>query len=158
MQLRRIALLVGALVVTTVASFMDMPDSQPEISDALVMKPSTASKLKNGEHLPPPNNAPRPALNPVVDDLFASRSWLPHPVPQAPLPPRSAPVLPFSYLGKRLEGSDVMVFLGQGGRTHLIRAGDTVAEYKVEQISSTEVTFTYLPLNEKQLLKFGSAN
>ena len=51
-----------------------------------------------------------------------------------------------------------MVFVDQGARTHLLRKGDVLADYKVEQITPAEMTLVYLPLNEKQRLTFGSAN
>jgi hypothetical protein len=57
-----------------------------------------------------------------------------------------------------LEGGEVLAFLGQGTRTYLLRRGDVLAEYKIEDITPAEMTFVYLPLNEKQHLTFGSAN
>jgi hypothetical protein len=90
---------------------------------------------------------------------FAARSWTPPPPVQVvrPVVPK-APPLPFVYLGKMLDGKAVTAFVSIGGQTHLLHGGDTVRDYRVESISSKEITFVYLPLNEKQRLPFGSEN
>jgi hypothetical protein len=91
---------------------------------------------------------------------FATRSWVPPPPPapvvRAVVP--KAPPLPFVYLGKMLDGKAVTAFVSMGGQTHLLHGGDTVRDYRVEAISAKEITFVYLPLNEKQRLSFGSEN
>jgi hypothetical protein len=91
---------------------------------------------------------------------FAARSWTPPPPPapvvRAVVP--KAPPLPFLYLGKMLDGKAVTAFVSMGGQTHLLHGGDTVRDYRVEAISAKEITFVYLPLNEKQRLSFGSEN
>lgn len=144
-----------ALVATIIASVVDFPASDtPE-----------PAQQKAG------NNAIRQDIPTVVepmtvreqyaaqaDDLFAPHSWQPPPPPPPKPPAPKAPPLPFRYLGKVLEGSEILAFLGQGTRTHLLRRGDVLAEYKVDEITPTEITFVYLPLNEKQHLTFGSAN
>lgn len=93
-------------------------------------------------------------------NAFAAHSWLP-PVVQAkapPAPPPRAPPLPFVYLGKMQDGAAVTAFVSQGGRNHVLHAGDKLPSYQVESITATDITFVYLPLNEKQRLKFGSEN
>jgi hypothetical protein len=91
---------------------------------------------------------------------FAARSWAPPPPPasvvRAVVP--KAPPLPFEYLGKMLDGKAVTAFVSMGGQTHLLHSGDTVRDYRVDAISAKEITFVYLPLNEKQRLSFGSEN
>jgi hypothetical protein len=73
-----------------------------------------------------------------------------------PPPPPGAPPLPFAYLGRMQDGAAMTVFVSQGARNHVLRSGDTLAPYKVESISPTDITFVYLPLGEKQRLTFGS--
>ena len=90
---------------------------------------------------------------------FAVRSWTPPPpvqVVRAVVP--KAPPLPFVYMGKMLDGKAVTAFVSMGGQTHLLHGGDTLRDYRVEAISAKEITFVYLPLNEKQRLSFGSEN
>ena len=93
---------------------------------------------------------------------FATRSWEPPPPPPPvqvvrPVTPK-APPLPFVYMGKMLDGKAVTAFVSLGGQTHLLHGGDTLRDYRVEAISVKEITFVYLPLNEKQRLSFGSEN
>lgn len=91
-------------------------------------------------------------------NLFPVRGWLPPPpVAQAVAAPK-APPLPFKYLGKVLEDGGVVAFVSEGTRTHLLRKGDALPPYRVENVTPQEATLVYLPLNETQRLNFGSAN
>ena len=155
-------LLAVALVVTIVASLGDL--STPD-----AVSPQTATTASAGAAVAPLRQAPAVlAAAPLrrrfesgaqVADLFASRDWQPPPAspPRKVEAPR-APPLPFQYLGKLLEEGAVVAFVSQGALNHLLRSGDLVADYRVEQITPAEMTFVYLPLNEKQRLTFGSAN
>lgn len=146
-----------ALVATIIASVVDFPASdapeptQQKTGNSAIRRdlPTVAETI-----------AVREQYATQADDLFAPHSWQPPPPPPPPPKPPApkAPPLPFRYLGKVLEGSEILAFLGQGTRTHLLRRGDVLAEYKVDEITPTEITFVYLPLNEKQHLTFGSAN
>ncbi len=62
------------------------------------------------------------------------------------------PPLPFAYLGKLIEDGKLAVFLSRGGESLSVAQGDTIGEYRVDSVSETEVTFTYLPLKTKQKL------
>lgn len=144
-----------ALAATLAAVLLDwpMPEAAPPARAALPAAPVAAA-----EAVPPAASPLRERYEARAADAFAPRSWLPPP-PPAPKPAApKAPPLPFKYLGKVMQEGEVMAFLGQGARTHLARAGDTLADYKVEEITTAEMTFVYLPLNEKQRLTFGSAN
>jgi hypothetical protein len=90
-------------------------------------------------------------------DPFAARSWV---SPSVVLPPETpkAPPLPFVYLGKMFDGKAVTAFVSMGANTHLLHSGDTVRDYRVEAINAREITFVYLPLNQKQRLSLGSEN
>lgn len=75
-----------------------------------------------------------------------------------PPPPPSAPPLPFSYMGKLVAGDDLAVFLIQGDRNLIVREGETIdARYRVERIAANDITFVYLPLNQRQTLNIGEA-
>jgi hypothetical protein len=64
-----------------------------------------------------------------------------------------APPLPFTYLGKQEERGLWRVFLGHQGSTLVVEAGDLLADnYQVVEIAPSQMTLTYLPLNEKQTL------
>jgi len=101
-------------------------------------------------------------------DLFAAQSWLVAPVifaEQAALnnapvvaPVPTAPPLPFQFIGKLDDSRQLQVFLQNGERLYVVRAGDVIDDvYKVDRISATEMSFVYLPLKFAQTLSVGSA-
>ena len=57
-----------------------------------------------------------------------------------------------------MENGNVMAFIAQDTNTYLARQGDTVLDYRIEEITPAQMTLVFLPLNEKQTLSFGSAN
>lgn len=78
----------------------------------------------------------------------------PPPTPPAP----SAPALPFSYLGRKLEAGEWEVFLVKGEQTLLVRQGSLIdGMYRVDTITPPELSMTYLPLGERQVLPIGEA-
>ena len=92
----------------------------------------------------------------AIPDLFA-----PAPVaatageqePPAPPAAPTAPPLPFTYLGRIIDGDRLVVFLARGDEHYTVAAGQTIEErYKVEQVTETAVTFTYLPMRTRQIL------
>jgi hypothetical protein len=99
-----------------------------------------------------------------VADLFDARPWdalaaeegrrnAPPPLP--PLPPQ-APPLPFGFMGKLIEGEEVTVFLTNGARNWVVRAGDTIdGVYRVDDIGDERMTLTYLALQLPQELTIG---
>jgi hypothetical protein len=71
----------------------------------------------------------------------------------------SAPPLPFTYLGKVIEDGKLEVFLGRGEDSYSVKAGTRIGkEYRVDKVSETKVTFTYLPLKHKQVLDIPAVN
>lgn len=94
-------------------------------------------------------------------DLFAISSWQPPPPPPAavaPAPPPRAPALPYRYLGRMEEDGRVIAFLAEGAQLQprVVRQGDLLPNYRVDEITSLGMRLTYLPLNETQRLLFGS--
>lgn len=101
-------------------------------------------------------------------DLFAPQSWYVAPVvtaeqaalnsaPAAPTVP-TAPPLPFQFIGKLADSQQLQVFLQNGERLYVVRAGDVIDDvYKVDRISATEMSLVYLPLKFAQTLSVGSA-
>lgn len=94
-------------------------------------------------------------------DLFVRHSWVPPaPPPQpapapavvAPPPPPQAPSLPFKYLGRMVKPDTTLVYLLKGEELFVVEAGTTLADYRVESISDTEIAFVYVPLATKQIL------
>jgi hypothetical protein len=102
-------------------------------------------------------------------DLFAAQSWYVAPVVTAeqqaaldsaavaPMVP-TAPPLPFQFIGKLEDSQQLQVFLQNGERLYVVRAGDVIDDtYKIDRISATEMSLVYLPLKFAQTLSVGSA-
>lgn len=111
-------------------------------------------KLAAGVRMP---REPLPKL--AASNLFAARSWQPPPAPvpvAAPAPPPRAPEFPYRYLGRLEDGGQTVVFLIQGNRELVVRQGDLLPNYRIEEINRRGMRMTYLPLNETQRMLFGS--
>ena len=159
----RTASLGLALIATVAASVFEWPGSAPTPDTPEAATPTRRSGPAPAGPGPValPLPAARAALGPPVSNLFAvHRTRVAAAAPTAPVavPAPKAPPLPFLYLGKLLEQDRVVAFVSLGTRTHLLRRGDVVADYRVVDITASEATFVYLPLNEQQRLNFGSAN
>ncbi len=101
----------------------------------------------------------RAAVAPAGDP-FRARSWDPPPAARRVLaPPRpEAPPLPFTYLGKLIDGETATVFLARQDRNYVVRPGDTLdGTYRVEKIEDDRLALTYLPLGTAQTLAFAAA-
>ena len=98
------------------------------------------------EFVPPPQVvAPPPPPPPVAAE-------------PAPPPPPTAPPLPFTAVGaiqgKKIANGQLQAFIQHGDNLSVIQKGDTVAgSYRVDEITSDRVVFTYLPLGQKQSLQ-----
>jgi len=121
-------------------------------------------------------NSPGPRMNKmVVRDPFGplAPEFAPPPevvAPSAPTakirtrtsvaaepPPPTAPPLPFTAVGaiqgKRIGNGQQQAFIQHGDALTIIQKGDTVAgNYRVDDITTDSVMFTYLPLGQKQSL------
>lgn len=84
---------------------------------------------------------------------FAVTSWTPPPPASSVEEKPTAPPLPFTYLGKELEGEQWRVFLAKGDEILIVKANDVIRDtYRVENITPPIATIRYLPLNEAQQL------
>lgn len=94
--------------------------------------------------------------------LFGSQSWVPPPPPppkpSAP-PPLTAPPLPYSFIGKKLEDAVWEVYLTKDEHTFIVREKTVLEQtYRVDSIKPPTLTLTYLPLNQMQTLTIGGAD
>lgn len=102
----------------------------------------------------------------TVADPFDARSWdaltaeearRNAPAPPPP-PPRQAPQLPFAFMGKLIDEDRVTVFLTNGERNWVVRAGDTIdGSYRVESVGDQRMTLTHLALQLSQELAIGES-
>lgn len=143
---------------------------QADDGDAAVATVATPGKSKIRGALPA---APASGKTAVIKDLspagdlFAARSWKAAPVlasvneqpvnltPVVQVP--TAPPMPFQFIGKLNDRSDLQVFLQNGEKIYVVRKGDVIDEtWRIEGISDVELSFVYLPLHLAQTLSVGS--
>jgi hypothetical protein len=141
-----------------------------EEGDDTVAVVGSPAKARVSGALPDAPAAGKPAqikdLSPA-GDLFAARSWKAAPtlavvteqpvnvtpVVQAP----SAPPMPFQFVGRLDDRTDLQVFLQNGEKIYVVRKGDVIDEtWRIEGISDVELSFVYLPLHLSQTLSVGS--
>lgn len=91
--------------------------------------------------------------------LFGSQNWMPPALPPpkpAPPPPPMAPPLPFTYIGKKFEGSKWEVYFTHGDQIHIVHENAIVEDiYRIDSIKPPTMTITYLPLQQVQTLTIG---
>ena len=106
---------------------------------------------------------PAPQHERAVPDIFAA----PQPVAVAVAAPAhqakpaapSAPALPFRYVGRSTEEGRVAVFLEKGRENYSVAQGEQAGRYyRIERITDASITFTYLPLGERQTLPVPALN
>lgn len=79
------------------------------------------------------------------------------PPPPPPSPPPMAPALPFSIVGgisgQRIAEGQPVAFLRQHDEVFVVRQGDEIGRrYRVDAITAEKIEFTYLPLQQRQVL------
>jgi hypothetical protein len=102
----------------------------------------------------------------TAGDPFARNSFAPPQAVQqaaqaAPPQPPQAPDLPFKYLGKVIEDGKLSVFLARGDDSFSLQAGKKQKldeQYRVDKVTESSVTFTYLPMNARQTLDIPAVN
>lgn len=174
MTARRILLVAALAIAAWLALFGDKTPSD-SIAEPVVHAAAHATQDKS------PAQADKSPHEPVIlalqprdtliggasadkpaNGLFDSQSWTPPPPPPpkpAPPPPPTAPPLPFTYLGKKIEDGVWEVYLSQGEQTLIVRAQSTIdGLYRVESIQPPTLSLTYLPLKQTQTLTIGEAN
>jgi len=90
-----------------------------------------------------------------TSDPFASRSFAPPAARERAAAPAKAeaPLLPFRYIGKLVEDGRTQVLLLRGAEQYAAAAGDKLGpDYRLDKVTGSALTFTYLPLKTKQTL------
>ncbi|WP_212624961.1 hypothetical protein [Pseudomonas sp. PP3] len=143
--------------------FKQVDDSDVEVAAVATPAEGKARQVANASAAPAPIRDLSPA-----GDLFAARSWKAAPklasvteqpvtvapVVQAP----TAPPMPFQFIGRMDDRTDLQVFLQNGEKIYVVRKGDVIDEtWKIEGISDLELSLVYLPLHLSQTLSVGSA-
>lgn len=92
-------------------------------------------------------------------NIFATKSWEPPPPPPPPPSPPQAPPLPFSFMGMMTSDSGkVTYYLARGNQAYAVVKGEKIDNtYRVNGLNGQQLSFTYLPMNEKQMLSMPPA-
>lgn len=171
MNIKRVVGWVGFFGVAAALAWLPDYLMPVDEGDAAVATLPTASKNKTRGALPAAPATAKPAvvkdLSPA-GDLFAARSWKAAPIlasvieqpisvtPVVQVP--SVPPMPFQFVGRLDDRSDLQVFLQNGEKIYVVRKGDVIDEtWRIEGISDVELSFIYLPLHVSQTLSVGSA-
>ncbi len=68
----------------------------------------------------------------------------------------SAPPLPFTFIGSIERGGRRTVMLMEGEALHLVGVRERIGDrYRVERVTPTQIEFTYLPMQQRQVLETG---
>ena len=102
----------------------------------------------------------RSALGRIAADPFSAQSWLPRrkPAVVSSAPPEPVtPPLPYRFAGQFHRESGIDVYVARGEEIFPVKEGDTLdGQYKVDSVSTTEVSFIYLPSGARQTLQFSA--
>ncbi|MGO4313457.1 hypothetical protein AB4Z35_27020 [Pseudomonas sp. KB_15] len=170
MNTKRVAGWVAFLGVAAALAWLPEYFKQADDSDPAVAVVATPAKVKAPGAVAAASTAA--AVAPIKDlspagDLFAARSWKAAPAlgtvteqpvdvtPVVQVP--TAPPLPFQFVGKLDDRSDLQVFLQNGEKIYVVRKGDVIDQtWRIERISNEELSLVYLPLHLSQTLSVGS--
>lgn len=158
---RRQSLLALLLLMTLGAALaLSQGDTSGVVGVAPAREPAAGvSRKSQGPLGTSPAPLPRTKAVQVLGDPFAPVTWVPpEPAIAAPTaaPEPSAPPLPFTYLGRLVEGTDEVVFLGAGQRNLTAKVGDIVEEqWRLTHVAGDRIEFLYLPLGLTQTLTTG---
>jgi len=97
----------------------------------------------------------RPEASVPQNDPFARNFGQPKPAQvsnAAAVQKPVAPPLPFQYFGRLTQNGKTDVFVMRGEELIALAAGQTIGDYRVEQVAESSISFTYLPLKMKQTM------
>lgn len=171
MLLRRSTIFLGLMLTGSLAAAALVSGEEPQAGEVVApVSGEQMSRRAEVEEISLPvlqlEKLARAEIDEPEQDPFAGKSWYVPPPPPPPVkvavqePPKpTAPPLPFGYMGRmQEEGGAAVVYLTQGARAYTVKQGDTLdGTYRVDEISRTRVTLTYLPLDIKQTLDIGGA-
>ena len=145
------------------------PSAEPSAAAATATEAAKPEPVAAAASAPEAARPDAPSLRPAFSaataaDPFQKLSFAPPPVvaptpPPAPPPPPRAPPLPFTFIGLVEQGAGKpTAFLARGEDLIVAAAGDVLDNtYRVDSMTTTEIVFTYLPLNERQTIALAGA-
>jgi hypothetical protein len=170
MDIKRISGWLAFFGVAAALAWLPEYFSPSEDADSSAVAVATPGRSTSRGALPA--SAAKVAAPPLKDlspagDLFAAKSWKAAPslatVTEQPLNPTpvvpapSLPPMPFQFVGRLHDRSDLQVFLQDGEKIYVVRSGDVIDDtWKITGISELELQLIYLPLHLSQTLSVGS--
>ena len=159
---RTVAAVMALALLASILAGREKPSAEVMTAHAAVDRQTTAEVLEKELDIEKLKREPSAAGGTAgTADLFAPHSFAPPPpkTAAAPAAPPGPPQLPFTYLGKVIDGGRTSVFVARGDENYSLEAGQTIAgSYRVERIDDTAVTFTYLPMKARQKLAIPAGN
>jgi hypothetical protein len=149
----RAAIAVIALaLLATVVSGREKPDLAEEAEATPARAAARAAAPEAAPELDP-TRLKRARTDQAIADLFASSAPAAGAEAGQSTPRPSAPPLPFQYVAKIIDGSSTNVYVMHGEDHYSVKPGLVIdRNYKVEKVTETAVTFTFLPLGTRQVL------
>ncbi|QZA80676.1 hypothetical protein [Deefgea piscis] len=166
-------LLGATLAITAYTFWQERTEPQLDSTAKPAARRALAAEIR-GASMPSTaaSQASATASGASIADLFPKQSWVPPPPPPTKPPPPTptpipvAPPLPFVVTATWLEKNSLYVVVeGQGQSIVLCSQCDTLGRvqpgesllgnYRLDKMSSTMLTFTFLPLNQQQTLPTG---
>lgn len=122
--------------------------------------PRRAAAPDKGAAGPVPDLLPRDAFEQgaAKGDLFDTPAPPPPPPPMVAEPPPkpTAPPLPFTLLGRKLEEGRWEVYLAKMDQTYIVHVDDVIeGTYRVAEIRPPVMTLVHIPTDERQHLQIG---
>jgi hypothetical protein len=149
-SLRAVLAVVALALAATMVSGREKPDLAEESTPARAAAP--AAREESAPDLDPAR-LKRSKTDQAIADLFA-----PPPAPAAPAeaqsaPRPSAPPLPFQFVARIADGGNTTTYVMLGEDHYSVKPGLVIdRNYRVEKVTETAVTFTFLPLGTRQVL------
>ena len=162
---------LGAALALSLAATLWM-SQQDEAEESAAVQPVAGSRRSApaaaARATPPTDPAPAVAWSPVqrepweppADAGFAAWSP-PPPPPAAPAPPPppppavTAPAFPYQLIGRLVDGDQSQALLAGPTRSLAVKAGELVdGQWRVDQISDSGLSLTWLPAKLSQTIAF----
>lgn len=101
---------------------------------------------------------PRVPIEYDPEDLFPGDPPTLEPDEAAPAKPTTPP-LPYTYAGRLIEHAQPIVFLQRGNHSLAVRSGEVIdGVWRLDEVTQTSLSFSYLPLGTAVPLTFGVSN
>lgn len=149
-------IILALILVVTLAAVWWVETLQPPEPVLPAARPAASKPMALAPSVPEPKPVEAHSRFPKGgSNLFPAQSFRPPPVPVVlpPPPPPQAPPVPFRYLGRWLEGGVDHVFLAEGDQVRVVRRGDRLGPWRVDDLRTDSMTLTYMPLDQQRTLR-----